>query len=109
MVRTLYLNFLFKKEGTRVVAESESVCLAAALSSAESQKGKKARITGLSSVSFPFWIVQTSPTKSIAINASSSGTTEFHFTEMKGASEVRRIIGAELTQATDIPGVASKI
>jgi hypothetical protein len=100
---------LFKKKGTRVEPEAESVCLAAALTSAESQKGKNARIIGLSSVSFPFWIVQTSPTKSIALNASSSGTTEFHFSEMKGASEVRRIIGAELSQATDIPGVASKI
>ncbi len=91
------------------MAEPESVCLAAALASAESQKGKKARIIGLSSVSFPFWIVQTSPTKSIALNASSSGTTEFHFSGMKGASEVRRILGAELSQATDIPGVSSKI
>ncbi|MHA2209405.1 MAG: zinc-ribbon domain-containing protein [Candidatus Thorarchaeota archaeon] len=109
MVRTLYLNFLFKKEGTRVVAESENVCLAAALASAESQKGQKSRIIGLSSVSFPFWIVQTSPTKSIALNASSSGTTEFQFTEMKGASEVRRIISSELSQASDIPVVASKI
>jgi hypothetical protein len=109
MVRTLYLNFLFKKEGTRVVAESESVSLAAALASAESQKGKNARIIGLSSVSFPFWIVQTSPTKSITLNASSSGTTEFQFTEMKGASEVRRILSSELSQASDIPVVASKI
>jgi hypothetical protein len=109
MVRTLYLNFLFKKEGTRVLAESESVCLAAALTSAESQKGQNARIIGLSSVSFPFWIVQTSPTKSIAINASSSRTAEFHFTEMKGASEVRRIMSSELSQAADIPTVASKI
>jgi hypothetical protein len=109
MVRTLYLNFLFKKEGTRVVAESEDVCLAAALASAETQKGKNARLIGLSSVSFPFWIVQTSPTKSIALNASSSGATEFHFTEMKGASEVRRIISSELTQASDIPVVSSKI
>ncbi|MFX1441756.1 MAG: hypothetical protein ACFFFD_16065, partial [Promethearchaeota archaeon] len=103
MVRTLYLNFLFKKEGTRVVAESENVCLAAALASAESQKAQNARIIGLSSVSFPFWIVQTSSTKSIALTASSSRATEFHFTEMKGASEVRRIISSELSQASDIP------
>jgi hypothetical protein len=100
---------LFKKEGTRVEPEAESVCLAAALASAESQKGGNARIVGLSSVSFPFWIVQTSSTKSIALNASSSGTTEFQFTEMKGASEARRIISSELSQASDIPGVASKI
>jgi len=109
VVRNLHLNFLFKKEGTRVEPESESVCLAAALASAESQKGRNARIVGLSSVSFPFWIVQTSPTKSIVLNASSSGRKEFHFTEMKGASEVRRIIGSDLSQATDIPKVASKI
>jgi hypothetical protein len=109
VVRNLYLNFLYKKEGTRVELESESVCLAAALASAESQRAKNARIARLSSVSFPFWIVQTSPTKSIVLNASSSGLKEFHFTEMKGASEVRRIIGSDLSQATDIPKVASKI
>ncbi len=109
MVRNLYLNYLFKKEDTRIRPESESVCLAAALASAESQKGKRARITGLSSVSFPFWIVQVSPTKSIVLNASSSGTTEFQFTEMKGASEVGRILSSELSQASDIPVVASKI
>ncbi|MFW9967497.1 MAG: hypothetical protein ACFFEA_10125, partial [Candidatus Thorarchaeota archaeon] len=109
MVRNLYLNYLFKKEGTRVEPESESVCLAAALASAESQKAKNARIVGLSSVSFPVWIVQTSPTKSIVLNASSSGRKEFHFTEMKGASEVKRIIGSDLSQATDIPKVASRI
>jgi len=109
VVRNLYLNYLFKKEDTRIRPESESVCLAAALASAESQKGKRARITGLSSVSFPFWIVQVSPTKSIVLNASSSGTTEFQFTEMKGASEVGRILSSELSQASDIPVVASKI
>ncbi len=109
MVRNLYLNFLFKKRGTRAEPESEGVCLAAALASAESRKGRNARIVGLSSVSFPFWIVQTSATKSIALNASSSGTTELHFTEMRGAGEVKRIISSDLSQATDIPRVASEI
>jgi hypothetical protein len=83
--------------------------LAAALATSESEKGKKVRIVGLSSVSFPFWIVQTSPTKSIALSASSSTATEFQFTEMKGVSEVRRIMSSELSQASDIPPVASKI
>jgi hypothetical protein len=109
VVRNLYLNFLFAKEGTRVKAESESVSLAAALATAESQKEQKTRIVGLSSVSFPFWIVQTSPTKSIALSASSSVITEFQFTEMKGVSEVRRIVSSELSQASDIPTVASKM
>lgn len=109
MVRNLYLNFLFKKEGANVRPESESVCLATALASAESQKGKSTRIVGLSSLSLPFWIVQTSPTKSIVLAAASSMRKDFHFTDMKGASEVKRIVSSELSQATDIPKVALKI
>ncbi len=109
MVRNLSLNFLFKKEGTKVKPESESVCLATALASAESQKGKSTRIVGLSRLSLPFWIVQTSPTKSIVLSAASSMRKDFHFTDMKGASEVKRIVSSELSQATDIPKVALKI
>jgi len=100
---------LFKKEGTKVRPESESVCLATALASAESQKGKSNRIVGLSRLSLPFWIVQTSPTKSIVLSAASSMRKDFHFTDMKGASEVKRIVSSELSQATDIPKVALKI
>lgn len=109
MVRNLYLNFLFKKDGSNVRPESESVGLATALASAESQKGKRTRIVSLSSLSLPFWIVQTSPTKSIVLAAASSMRKEFHFTDMKGASEVKRIVSSELSQATDIPKVSLKI
>ncbi|MFW9787023.1 MAG: zinc-ribbon domain-containing protein [Candidatus Thorarchaeota archaeon] len=109
MVRHLHLNFLFKKEGTRIVPESDGICLASALATAEALKGHKTRIVSLSAVSFPFWIVQTSPTKSIVLAASSSLRKEFQFTDMKAAGEVKRIISTDLSQATDIPSVASKI
>jgi len=109
VVRNLYLNFLFKKEGTRVEPESEGICLASALATAVALKGQKARITSLSKVSLPFWIVQTSPMKSIVLSGTSSRRKEFHFTDMTAASEVKRIIGADLSQVTDIPNVASKI
>ena len=109
MVRNLCLDFLFKREGTRVETESEGVSLAVALATAESQKGRRSRIVNLSRVSFPFWIVQTSPTKSIVLSATSSMKQEFQFTDMKGASEVKRITSVDLSQATDIPNVASKI
>jgi hypothetical protein len=109
VVRNLNLNYLFKKEGTRIQAEPESICVATALASAESQKGRSSRIVSLSSVSFPFWIVQTSPTKSIVLTATSSRRKEFHFSEMKGASEVKRIVSSDLSQAADIPKVVSKI
>ncbi|MGD9396032.1 MAG: zinc-ribbon domain-containing protein [Candidatus Thorarchaeota archaeon] len=109
MVRNLYLNFLFKKEGTRVEPESEGICLASALATAVALKGQRVRIINLSKVSFPFWIVQTSPMKSIVLSGTSSRKKEFHFTDMRGASEVKRIIGADLSQVTDIPNVASNI
>jgi hypothetical protein len=109
VVRNLNLNYLFKKEGARITLEPESVCMAAALASAESQKGRSSRIVSLSSVSFPFWIVQTSPTKSIVLAATSGMRREFHFTEMKGTSEVKRIISSDISQPSDIPKVVSKI
>jgi hypothetical protein len=109
VVRNLYVNFLFKKEGTRVNPESENICLAAALTSAEALKAQGAKTISLSQVSFPFWIVQTSSTKSIVITATSSLRKELHFSEMKGASEVRRIISSDMSQATDIPSVVSRI
>jgi hypothetical protein len=109
MVRNLQLDFLFKRGGTRVEPESEGICLAVALASAEAHKRKTARIINLSRVSFPFWIVQTSPTKSIVLSASCSRKQEFHITELKGASEVKRIISSDISQAMDIPKIASKI
>ncbi|MFX1578751.1 MAG: zinc-ribbon domain-containing protein [Promethearchaeota archaeon] len=109
MVRNLHLNFLSRKEGTRIKAESEGVSLAVALAIAEAQIGQRKRIINLSKVSLPFWIVQTSPTKSIVLSATSSTRKEFQFTEMRGAGEIKRIIGSDLSQPTDIPNVASKI
>ncbi|MFW9834331.1 MAG: zinc-ribbon domain-containing protein [Candidatus Thorarchaeota archaeon] len=109
MVRNLHLNFLLKKEGTRIKAESEGVSLAVALAIAEAQIGQRKRIINLSKVSLPFWIVQTSPTKSIVLSATSSTRKEFQFTEIRGAGEIKRIVGSDLSQPTDIPNVASKI
>lgn len=109
VVRTLSLNYLYRKEGTRVECESDAVCLVSALASAESQKGGSPRIASLSRVSFPFWIVQTSPTKSIALSATSNVSHRFQFTEIIGASEIRRIVSSEVSQATDIPVAVAKI
>jgi hypothetical protein len=109
MVRNLHLNFLSRKEGTRIEVESEGVSLAVALALAEAQKGQRKRIINLSKVSLPFWIVQTSPTKSIVLSAPSSTRKEFQFTDIRGVSEIKRIIGSDLSQPTDIPNVSSKI
>lgn len=109
MVRNLSLNFLYRKIGSRVELESDGVSLVVALDSAESQKGGSPRVVSLSRVSLPFWIVQTSSTKSIVLSATSSFTQQFQFTDIKGASEIRRILSSEVTQAADIPVAVSKI
>ena len=109
MVRNLSLNFLYRREGTRIEQESDAVGLVSALASAESQKGGSTRIVSLSRVSFPFWIVQTSSTKSIVLSATSSVSQQIQFTEIKGASEIRRIVSSEVSQASDIPVAVSKI
>ena len=109
MVRNLSLNFLNRREGTRVEPESDSVSLVIALASAESQRGGSSRIVSLSKVSFPFWIVQTSSTRSIVLAATSSMSQQFQFTDIKGASEIRRIASSEVSQAADIPVAVSKI
>ncbi|MFW9807859.1 MAG: zinc-ribbon domain-containing protein [Candidatus Thorarchaeota archaeon] len=109
MVRNLSLHYLYRKEGTRVVVETDSVSLIDALASAESQKSGNQRIVSLSRVSFPFWIVQTSATKSIVLSASSSIIKQFQFSEFKGSGEIRRIVSSEISQASDIPIAAAKI
>jgi len=95
--------------GTRVELESDAVGLISALASAESLKGKSPRIASLSRVSFPFWIVQTSSTKSVVLSASSSVRQQFQFSHLKGSGEIRRIVSSEVSQAADIPVAMAKI
>ncbi len=109
VVRNLSLNFMYRREGARVKLESDPVSLVSALASAESQKGGHPRIVSLSRVSFPFWIVQTSSTKSIVLSATSGLSQQFQFSDLKGSSEIRRIVSSEVSQAADIPVAMSKI
>lgn len=109
VVRNLSLNYLYNRVGTRVETEPDSVGLAVALTSAESRKVGNPRIVSLSTVSFPFWIVQTSSTKSILLSAVSGVTQQFQFTDIQGASEIRRIVSSDVSQAEDIPVAVSKI
>jgi hypothetical protein len=109
VVRNLSLNFLYKRAGTRVETEPESVCLAVALASAESRKGGNPRIVSLSRVSFPFWIVQTSSMNSILLSASSGVKQLYQYSEIKGVSEIRRIVSSDVSQAEDVPVAVSKI
>lgn len=109
VVRNLSLNFLYRQVGTRFETEPDSVCLATALAAAESKKGGNPRIVSLSRVSFPFWIVQTSSIKSILLSATSGVKQLFQYSEIKGISEIRRIVSSDVSQVEDVPVAVSKI
>jgi hypothetical protein len=109
VVRNLALPFLMRKEGSRVEPEPDSVVLPIVLAFAESRKGKNQRITMLSKVSIPFWIVQTSETKSIVLSAAASTRREFKFSDVKGATEIRRIVTSGVSQPEEVPSTSKKI
>lgn len=109
MVRNLSLNFLYNKSGSRFETEPESVELVIALAAAEAQRTGNARILSLSKIAIPFWIVQTSPTKSIVLSGPSSSKTQFQFSELKGVGEIRRILTSGVSQPEDVPVIATRI
>ena len=109
VVRNLTIDFLQRQIGTRTESESDDISLATVLISSENQKAEAVRIVSLSKVAFPYWIVQTSPTKSIMISAASSSKQEFQFTELKGLNEIRSIVSTAVSQAEDIPTASTKI
>jgi hypothetical protein len=109
VVRNLSLPFLIRKEGSRFEPEPDSIVLPIALAFAESRKGKSQRITTLSKISIPFWIVQTSETKSIVLSAAANTRREFKFSDAKGATEIRRIVTSGVSQAEEVPSTSKKI
>ena len=109
MVRNLSLNFLFHRIGSRIEPEPETVTLAVALALAEGRKERNQRVTMLSKIAVPFWIVQTSETKSIVLSAAVSTRQEFKFTDTKGATEIRKIVTSGVPQPEDVPAAVKKI
>jgi hypothetical protein len=109
VVRNLSLHFLSRKEGSRIEPETDSITLAYALAMAEGQKAQNKRISMLSKISIPFWIVQTSDTKSIVLSAAASTRQELKFSDIKGVTEIRRIVTSQVSQPEDVPKAVVQI
>jgi len=109
MVRNLSLNFLLHKDGSRTEPEPETTTAAMALVLAEGRKERNQRVTMLSKIAIPFWIVQTSETKSIVLSAAASSRQEFKFTDTKGATEIRKIVTSGVPQPEDVPAAVKRI
>lgn len=109
VVRNLSLPFLLRNDGSRTEPELETVTLAVALALAEARKERNQRVTMLSRVAIPFWIVQTSETKSIILSAAAGSRQEFKFTDTKAATEIRKIVTSGVPQPEDVPAAVKRI
>jgi len=109
VVRQLVLDFLYQENDSRAEPEPNEVALAAAFSFAESHKDPGTRLTSLSPLAIPFWVVQVSETKSIVLRAAMDSGKTFQFTENKNLGELRRIFRSEITEPANIPDSAEKI
>jgi hypothetical protein len=109
LVRNLFLHFLSHKDGSRIEPEADNITLAIALAMAEGQKAQTKRITMLSKITIPFWIVQTSETKSIVLSAAASTRQELKFSDIKGVTEIRRIVTSQVSQPEDVPKAVVQI
>lgn len=108
MVRQLSLDFMHLQRESKVVPESYETELAMAFILAESKKKGKAKIKHLSPVSFPLWIVQTSPSTSVLLSAIGETTTTIEHSEDTAIGPIRRILTSEAKEFKDIPGAVDK-
>ncbi|MHA2082683.1 MAG: hypothetical protein ACXAEB_07945 [Candidatus Thorarchaeota archaeon] len=109
MVRQLALDFLYRKKETRIESESGGVALAVAFAMAESRKKASARISSLSQVAVPFWVVQVSQNDSIVLAEAGHSEQVFEFTENRQLAEIRRILSSEIAEAKNIPEAVDRV
>ncbi|MHA2141785.1 MAG: hypothetical protein ACXADC_06970 [Candidatus Thorarchaeota archaeon] len=108
MVRQIALEFAFREKGKKLVIEDEDVALAMAVALAESNRKGKSKITQLSPVAFPYWIVQVSDTKSVLLSAIGEASITLELSENTAIGPVRRIISNETSEIKDIPDAIEK-
>jgi hypothetical protein len=109
VVRQLALDFLYRKKETRIESESGGVALAVAFAMAESRKKASARISSLSQVAVPFWVVQVSQNDSIVLAEAGHSEQVFEFTENRQLAEIRRILSSEIAEAKNIPEAVDRV
>ncbi len=108
MVRRIALEFVHRKKGATIIAESDEIGLAMAFILAESKRKAKAKIKHLTPVSIPFWIVQVSDTKSIVLSSIGDDSIKIDVSETKAIGPVRRILTKDIVEAKDIPDAVEK-
>ena len=109
MVRKLILDFVYRKKGKETKKESEGIGIVLALAAAEAHRKGKTKLSQLSKIAIPYWIVQVSDTTSLLLSATGSSERRIELSENTKLSEVRRIISSEVNEATHIPDVIEKI
>ncbi len=89
--------------------EPEEVKLTLALAAAELEKGQSKRISVLSRLSIPYWLVQVAPGKSIVVSAIRDVPYVFEMTEHTRLAELKRVVGSEIVEPDDVPTTVDKM
>ncbi len=108
MVRRIALEFVYRQKGKEFELESDEIGLAMAFILAESNRKGKAKITHLTAVSFPFWIIQVSDSRSIVLSSIGDDSTKISVSESKALGPIRRILTKEIMNSEDIPDAVAK-
>ncbi len=87
----------------------EDVSLTMALVLGESHKSNGTKLTGLSKLSLPFWIVQASETTSLILSAFGKRGISVAANENTRLAEARRILSSEISSADEIPDAVERI
>ncbi|MFX0108061.1 MAG: hypothetical protein ACFE7R_07245 [Candidatus Hodarchaeota archaeon] len=103
MVRQIALEFTYRKRAGIIDKDDEEIALAMAFLLAESNRKSSAKITALSQVTLPFWIVQVSDSESLILSATGETSVSLRTTEHKSISSVRRILSHETAEVKNIP------
>jgi chromosome segregation ATPase len=108
VVRQIALDFVFREKGNKLVVDDDDIGLAMAVALAESNRKAKSKITQISPVAFPYWIVQVSDTRSVLLSAIGESSVTLEMSENTAIGPVRRIISNETSEIEDIPEAIEK-
>jgi len=106
LVRQIALGFAHSMKEGRLKSEASNVALSFGFILAYSY-GPKKRVTTLTPMSVPYWVVQVSGSESVVLSAITDKPLVLEFTENTALGSVRKII-SETTEPREIPKAAEK-
>ncbi len=107
LVRQLSLRLLYQKKGEKYNSEGKETAAALAFALAESIR-KNRRITAVTTLTLPFWIVQVTESESILLSSLGLETQTIEVSENRNLGAIKRIISSATSEPETIPNSVTK-